>query len=950
MKITASNIVRCYPVWLKIVMLFAVSGVLGMTAIAGSGPIQVYGSQCMTCTAPTLGANGQTTLNCTNFGGGQQQNTLSYVAGSQSIVVNGNAYNCGIGNTPPGYTCSPPPASASQLPWVTADNNNGTLVNISCNTPSPLQLYGGQCGNCATPTAAANGPLNINCTTNSNTQQANTIIYDANAPRLIVNNTAYLCSTETAPLSSAGPACGQAPANAGAVPWLSADNNNGTLTNIGCNIPISEPVAMVWQKSPGVAQYAGADWSKLVEIKPNMTPASAQAYAADKDYINFFFYVNTNFNLGGNANQTFNAGDAVFFSGTAWGGQAPADTYAKQPSSLITNLGNGLAAYYSFNINTNDNSTAGNNAAPSGNLGYQVGYLGNAIGFAAGSNAQVTFPSTLEVAQSSFSISTWVWADGGGTPATGLASIVGPLYLDVATNQLVYRVVASGANPQVDVRSAAAIDTGEWVNVAVSANATTGVVDLYVNGALTASSVVPQLASYTDIPWGSSIGGPASASVPAFIGAVDEMYLYTRPLSRSEIVYLGRFAETDSHDRHAHPQSVDTAGEPGYPSKKVCTEHMFAPPLFWGVGDYACTNWGYKCNDSESTSFHSHTCACPTGTTVINGGGCQAVPTKKTAALSVIPPSGSNLQYVANITNASWAAFDLTNRDAFLRRSLVENFDKTYCDAKNPTPIQNGCSAFAQYLIDSDNGAAPSDCKDLALVKTDGTAVNYANYTLAEWANLYVQSLTGDIKQKPFVMLNSNFWDPGIAPNNNPCGLPYGILQRNGQLSTVNSANYDSFTITNTNGKNAFAFTLKGTAATPSTGAYTISGYLIRDKGKDIKTANGTGKFAQAKPGKCAARTAIAYSSSADQLQVLVIPGSTQKAIGSCTKGRMKVADVRNYFNNQKDGNGKSLFDEILVLDGGGSSSLVYWNNGAQVYSAPEEMRNIPTALIIRQP
>ena len=136
---------------------------------------------------------------------------------------------------------------------------------------------------------------------------------------------------------------------------------------------------------------------------------------------------------------------------------AQADTYLIEPSPLVQGLQEKIAAYYSFDINTNDQGPLGNDATPVGSVGYQLGYRGNAVRLPGEISSQIDLPDTLDISQTSFSIAAWVWMDA--TTGTGLASLVGPLYFDTGSNEIVYRLAASGGQPQVDVRVASQIST-----------------------------------------------------------------------------------------------------------------------------------------------------------------------------------------------------------------------------------------------------------------------------------------------------------------------------------------------------------------------------------------------------------------------------------------------------------------------------------------------------------
>ncbi len=103
---------------------------------------------------------------------------------------------------------------------------------------------------------------------------------------------------------------------------------------------------MGWTKKPNVAQYKGASWDNFVQKESNCTPEQAQRIALLNPEITFFFFCRQGMVLEGQVEEkygTFQAGDAVFFSGEPWYGSAPqCDAYEKT----------GLAVAY---INPKDN-------------------------------------------------------------------------------------------------------------------------------------------------------------------------------------------------------------------------------------------------------------------------------------------------------------------------------------------------------------------------------------------------------------------------------------------------------------------------------------------------------------------------------------------------------------------------------------------------------------------
>ncbi|MEM7425255.1 MAG: glycosyl hydrolase family 18 protein [Pseudomonadota bacterium] len=86
---------------------------------------------------------------------------------------------------------------------------------------------------------------------------------------------------------------------------------------------------MPFSKSPNVAQYQNADWDNHVKTVSGTTVEAARRIAVMDPQITFFFYCRQAVALG--QQGTFQAGDAVFFSGQSWPGEAPqCDVYTKE--------------------------------------------------------------------------------------------------------------------------------------------------------------------------------------------------------------------------------------------------------------------------------------------------------------------------------------------------------------------------------------------------------------------------------------------------------------------------------------------------------------------------------------------------------------------------------------------------------------------------------------------
>ncbi|MCZ6556623.1 MAG: multicopper oxidase domain-containing protein, partial [SAR324 cluster bacterium] len=112
---------------------------------------------------------------------------------------------------------------------------------------------------------------------------------------------------------------------------------NIKITNYGPPYVWQDTIALEpgvpWIQTQNAAQYGGASWDNFVKRKARLTVQKAKQIAGLDPTITYFFFMNETMVLGGKpkpGGNTFNPGDAVFFSGKPWYGSAPqADAYKK---------------------------------------------------------------------------------------------------------------------------------------------------------------------------------------------------------------------------------------------------------------------------------------------------------------------------------------------------------------------------------------------------------------------------------------------------------------------------------------------------------------------------------------------------------------------------------------------------------------------------------------------
>jgi hypothetical protein len=95
--------------------------------------------------------------------------------------------------------------------------------------------------------------------------------------------------------------------------------------------PIPQKTVISWNKKSNVAEYGDANWNNLIKKVSNVTIDEAKEIGEENSNITYFFYVKKRVTLADKG--TFYPGDAVYFSGSPWYGNAPqADSYEKNVS------------------------------------------------------------------------------------------------------------------------------------------------------------------------------------------------------------------------------------------------------------------------------------------------------------------------------------------------------------------------------------------------------------------------------------------------------------------------------------------------------------------------------------------------------------------------------------------------------------------------------------------
>lgn len=213
----------------------------------------------------------------------------------------------------------------------------------------------------------------------------------------------------------------------------------------------------------------------------------------------------------------------------------------------------GIVAWWRGQDNTDD-SINGNNGTFLGNGSYADGEVGQAFDFNGGSYVQAPDSSSLHFTNNTMSVECWIkLRTYSGVnereivskfAAASLDQNVFTFGLDPATHQLFYNVASTNYPNYIQVRSTTTIPTGHWVHVAATADGAT--VNVYVNGVLSGTAPWTQGIFPGTMPL--TIGCTMQESPTSFFnGEIDEVSLYNRALSASEIaaIYNARSAGKD---------------------------------------------------------------------------------------------------------------------------------------------------------------------------------------------------------------------------------------------------------------------------------------------------------------------------------------------------------------------------------------------------------------------
>ena len=209
----------------------------------------------------------------------------------------------------------------------------------------------------------------------------------------------------------------------------------------------------------------------------------------------------------------------------------------------------GLTNYYTFDDGTStiasDSSGNGNYATlVNGPVWTTAGELNGAITFN-GSTSYVQTPVFASIPQS-ITLGVWIKPNAsGGVVMTeqGNAGAWHDSQIEVETNNTIKVCVWTGG--LTCVTAATGIVYGNWYHVVLDYDGAAHMLQAYVNGTLTASVAATKQYPGSGLSYG--IGQPESTNAgngSGFSGSVDDLYIYNRALSASEVAALYQSAVT----------------------------------------------------------------------------------------------------------------------------------------------------------------------------------------------------------------------------------------------------------------------------------------------------------------------------------------------------------------------------------------------------------------------
>jgi hypothetical protein len=264
-------------------------------------------------------------------------------------------------------------------------------------------------------------------------------------------------------------------------------------------------------------------------------------------------------------------------------------------SIVNAGINDGLVAYYPFNGNANDESGNGNNGVIHGSAltADRLGKLNSAYNFdGVDDYLQISNSGSLNFGTSDFTISCWIntdiypsypvaLIDKRTSPARGFV-----LYYNEVFGKTGIQLGNGSAYINFNSQNTYSLQSNNWIHLLVSVdrNSSTGM-KLYINGQLKdtfdPTSVPGTLDNLGDLLIGKN---SISSSFPYFKGKMDDIRIYNRALSASEIQQL--YQGSPCSDEVAVKPYTFTSGTPA----KAAEINANFDVLYQRVNSPRCTN------------------------------------------------------------------------------------------------------------------------------------------------------------------------------------------------------------------------------------------------------------------------------------------------------------------------------------------------------------------------
>ena len=207
--------------------------------------------------------------------------------------------------------------------------------------------------------------------------------------------------------------------------------------------------------------------------------------------------------------------------------------------SRLATVGNTLVANYTFDANARDTSKHGNHGDPVG-ITYAAGKVGAGAAQFDGTGSFVKIPASVTA---DFSIAYWVkttatggtgqWWAGKSMVDADIPGIANDWGIALVGNKAGFGVGNAGAGDTI--LSTTAINNGAWHHVVATRVNSTGLMRIYVNGALQATGVGST--ALRNAPGGIRLGSTLYGG-SYFAGAIDDLRIYNYAVSASQAAAL----------------------------------------------------------------------------------------------------------------------------------------------------------------------------------------------------------------------------------------------------------------------------------------------------------------------------------------------------------------------------------------------------------------------------